>query len=117
MAADEPKTDSVQTPTAGRSVIHGEVLPPKLPPLCRCAECGELFYRLRQDQIFCPAPKRCRRTYHRRKEVRGARLYEFAMEWRRTRRKGGFTELTQMIDGFLAEDRAREERRKKGTKS
>ena len=86
---------------------------PKLPPIHRCDECGAPFYQLRHDQVF--HRQSCRRAFHRRKEVRGAKLLSFALEWRRTRRRGGFSELTQMIDEFLREDRQRAERVKRST--
>lgn len=118
MAGARDENPSVQKHSVGRSVADKGAAPtttaPKLPPLCVCAECGTQFYKLRHDQIFCPAPRQCRRIFHRRKETRGAKLLSFAMDWRKSRKPGGFAELTQMIDGFLREDREREARTKRG---
>lgn len=79
-------------------------------PLRYCQECGHPFYPSRQDQVFHkPA---CRHAHHRRREQRGSQLYDDAMDWRRTRRKGGFTDLTRQLDDWIREDREREARNK-----
>ncbi len=79
--------------------------PRNQPQLQHCRECGHPFYAARKDQEFC-RPK-CRQDWHKRRYERGAALYDFAMEWRGKRLKGGFTRLCQMIDEWLRDERER----------
>lgn len=86
--------------------MSAAISPKGLPLALRyCQECGAPFYPARQDQVFCAAV--CRREHHHRREGRATQLYDFAMDWRAKRGRGGFAEMCQIIDGFRAEDRAR----------
>jgi predicted nucleic acid-binding Zn ribbon protein len=88
---------------------------PRKPPLAHCRECGAPFYLLKADQAFCGV--KCRQTFHKRRYERGAQLYDFAMEWRGKRLKGGFTQLCRIIDDWLREDRERAQARSARIKS
>lgn len=71
---------------------------------CKLGSCREEFRAKRHDQVFCSG--RCRQTYHRRIERRGARAYELLLEWRRTRgKKGILTKIAAEVDGWLKEDK------------
>ena len=70
-----------------------------------CQECGQPFYPQRRDQSFCRPV--CRQTLHRRRYERGAALYDFAMDWRGKRLRGGFTALCKMLDDWLHDERQR----------
>jgi len=70
-----------------------------------CRECGLPFHPTRVDQDFCAT--KCRQTLHHRRSMRGVALYDFAMEWRGKRLKGGFTELCRIIDEWLRDERDR----------
>lgn len=83
--------------------------PPDL-PAATCPECGEPFWKTRADKIFCG--DRCKRDWHRRREARGAELYDAAYAWRSKRRPGGFTEFCRIVDAWIAEDRERNRRMK-----
>lgn len=74
-------------------------------PVCACRECAELFRQKRRDQVFCC--NACNRKFYRRKEIRGAKAVEKLIEWRKTRggRKGVLTELAEITDGWIREDR------------
>lgn len=94
--------ESEQTETAPETPISVRGAAPKVR---FCRECGAPFYPGRTGQEFCKPG--CRTRHHRRRYDRGAQLYDFAMEWRGKRLKGGFTRLCQMIDGWLADERQR----------
>lgn len=82
------------------------ILPSGAPmPLRYCKECGRPFYPTRRDQDYCTS--KCRQTLHKRRYERGAKLYDFAMEWRGKRVRGGFTELCRIIDDWLRDERDR----------
>jgi hypothetical protein len=83
------------------------IKPKGTPPrgVCFCRECGHPFYPRREDQEYCAYT--CRTRYHKRRYERGAQLYDFAMEWRGKRLKGGFTQLCQIVDEWLRDQRDR----------
>lgn len=87
--------------------------PPDLPRAV-CPECGEGFWKTRSDKIFCC--DRCKRAWNRRREQRGAELYDAAYKWRSERQPGGFTEFCRIVDGWISEDRERTRRMKKARK-
>lgn len=70
-----------------------------------CKECGHPFYPARQDQDFCQ--KRCRQDFHHRRAARGVQALDAVMAWRKTRKKGGMTDVCHLADAWLAEDRTR----------
>lgn len=71
-----------------------------------CRECGHPFHARRLDEQYCRAE--CRRAYHKRRIARALELYDLAYNWRRTRAKGGFADLCQILDEHIRQDRARE---------
>lgn len=92
------------------AALNASMQPRNAPPLRHCRECGHPFYARRDDQEFCRPT--CRQNWHRRRYDRGAALYDFAMEWRGKRLKGGFTKLCQMVDEWLREERERRQAHK-----
>jgi len=97
----------LSTETA-QAVIKPKGTPPRTIGYCR--ECGHPFHPGRHDQEYCG--NTCRKTFHKRRYERGAQLYDFAMEWRGKRLKGGFTQLCQIIDDWLREERERRNQHK-----
>jgi len=83
--------------------IRPKGIPPR--PVSFCRECGHPYWPRRDDQEYCSST--CRSKYHKRRYERGAQLYDFAMEWRGKRLKGGFTRLCQIIDEWLRDERER----------
>jgi hypothetical protein len=73
-----------------------------------CRECGHPFHPARHEQVFCPGSK-CRMAFNARRAKRAIALYDFAMNWRSKRLKGGFTQFCQMIDEWLRADRTHRE--------
>ena len=80
-------------------------------PMRYCGECGNPYWPTRQDQDFCGTA--CRQNFHKRRYQRGAELYDFAMDWRGKRRKGGFTEFCRIVDEWLRDERDRRARHAK----
>ncbi|MBF0305167.1 MAG: hypothetical protein HQL41_05915 [Alphaproteobacteria bacterium] len=78
--------------------------------MSHCRECGAPFWLMKTDQAFCR--NACRQAFHKRRYERGAQLYDFAMEWRGKRLRGGFTRLCRIIDDWLRENRERADARK-----
>ena len=56
------------------------------------------------------------RDWRRRRETRGAELYDAAYAWRSKRAKGGFTEFCRIVDAWIADDRERTRRMKRARK-
>jgi len=83
------------------------IKPKGIPPrgVCFCRECGHPYYAKREDQEYCST--KCRQNFHRRRYDRGAELYDFAMNWRGKRLKGGFTILCQILDEWLRQEKTR----------
>ncbi len=80
-------------------------------PALHCRGCGKLFPATRSDRRFCHP--NCKRSYHRRNEVRGATVVPLLIEWRKTRGKGkagGITDIAEIVDRWVSEDRALEKK-------
>jgi hypothetical protein len=73
-----------------------------------CAECASAFRPIRSDQKFCR--RHCLKIWHGRAAARGGQIYTLIMEWRRSRGKIKFGDVTAMIDKWIAEDRERTDR-------
>lgn len=97
----------------GTAAIQPKGVPPR--PVSFCRECGHPYWPRRDDQEYCGAT--CRSAYHKRRYERGAQLYDFAMRWRGQRLKGGFTDLCQMLDEWLRDERDRRQARRAIRKS
>jgi hypothetical protein len=75
-------------------------------PIKVCRLCSGDFRQKRHDQVFCG--RRCRQTFHRRNEVRGATAVQLLIEWRKSRgasKKASLSDIAHMVDGWIAEDR------------
>lgn len=72
-------------------------------PIRHCQECAAAFRASRDDQVFCRDV--CRSRWHNRRASRAMTLYGLAMAWRKRRTKGTLSEMSQVVDGWLAEDR------------
>lgn len=68
-----------------------------------CLNCGGSKTGRRSLARFCSDP--CRSEWHNRDKKRGDMIIGQAILWRRYRRKGDFTLLCRMLDGFIAEDK------------
>ncbi len=75
-------------------------------PIRTCKFDGVEFRAKRHDQSFCR--EKCRKMYHRRKEIRGARAVELLIAWRVTRgaKKGILGEIAAEVDTWIKEDKA-----------
>lgn len=73
-----------------------------------CAECHASYWDFDGRKRFCQA--KCRQAWHHRDQARGKDLLEAGMALRRKREKGAFSELTRLLDGWIAEDRKKERR-------
>lgn len=107
-APDWPSNAKAPPDCATTDKIQIKGIPPR--PVSFCRECGSPYYPRRDDQEYC-APT-CRSKFHKRRYERGAQLYDFAMDWRGKRRKGGFTALCQMVDEWLRDERVRKDTRR-----
>ena len=70
-----------------------------------CGECFRPFSRVRIDQLYCC--EACRRAMNARVEARKTEAYHAGMAMR-TKKRGGFSTLTNLFDRFIREDAARE---------
>lgn len=110
LLADTPATGRsgpALGPAAERTAPPEKIIPRGGAPLGLrfCTECGHPFHPARHDQHFCrPA---CRKDHHHRRAARGVLALDACLAWRKTRRKGGMTDVCQLVDSWLAEDRAR----------
>lgn len=71
-----------------------------------CLNCGEPFAPVTHDHAYCSV--QCRKTFNRRREKRGAELYDLAMIWRVTRGDEGGAAMklmSEMIRRFREDDR------------
>ena len=73
-----------------------------------CQECAVLFNKTRKDKIFCS--NLCRKNWHCRAAARGAQIYAAAMDWRLSRGKRKFGDVTALLDTWIPEDRERKRR-------
>lgn len=71
----------------------------------KCKECGTPFKPAKVDHAFCSSA--CRTAWNKRRYERGGQVIDALLEWRRTRRPGGLSRVTRLIDQMLREDRAR----------
>lgn len=70
-----------------------------------CLECLKPFAVKKHEQRFCSTP--CRKGFHRRREQRGAEMYDLVMAWRHDRKGHGpaaLAYLCGMATGFRADD-------------
>lgn len=74
-----------------------------------CHECGASFTARRHDACFCSTP--CRKTFHNRRAVRGAEMYDLFRALRRERSKASslnlWTELCRLELRWFEEDDGR----------
>jgi predicted nucleic acid-binding Zn ribbon protein len=108
-APRETETRKPAARSARKQSAAAPLVPKGIPPrpVDFCKECGNPYYPRREDQEFCGGT--CRSKFHKRRQQRGTELYDFAMDWRGKRRKGGFTALCQMLDDWLRDNRVRKD--------
>lgn len=71
-----------------------------------CLECATKFKPVRIEQRYCGL--RCRKAFHRRREQRGAEMYDLVMAWRHDRKNTGpdaLAYLCGMATTFKEEDK------------
>lgn len=93
----------------GQDPRPGANHPQQAPRLRRhCHECGAEFRTFRTDAVYCS--RTCSTAATNREKRRGVEILRMAMTWRRGRGRGHVTlsDVTAMLDRYVAEDRERE---------
>jgi hypothetical protein len=77
--------------------------------MCACRECGASYPRRAKPSEFCS--QACRRIYNNRRAMRGAEIYDLAMEMRFDRKtakeRRTFSHLCTLLGRFNEDDKAR----------
>jgi hypothetical protein len=71
----------------------------------RCDNCGTRFLAERINARFCK--KQCRKNWQTRAAIRGAIAYPLLLEWRRRRSGGHLSDICQLVDVWLADEKQR----------
>jgi hypothetical protein len=75
----------------------------------QCKECQEPLVRNGgfqpngPQQEYCST--KCRKAWNNRRMTRGAKVYDVAIQWRRFRKKEDFSQLCELVDWFIREDK------------